>query len=210
MNRIILIGNGFDLAHGLKTSYKNFIDDYWNGFIEYCFHQDRLNFSGIYQYDCIALNMRLSGGTISDLFREESKERTFNLPNKQFISFNRFKEQIDKLNKERNLGQEIRFSVNNKFLLHLLKISNKEMGWVDIENEFYKFLINKLNKGNNAGYYYNSIDALNDDYNHIKEKLKEYLYPVLPRDISRGEEKNKRIIVKMPNDAIVRQHRGQK
>jgi len=29
MNRIILIGNGFDLAHGLKTSYKDFIDDFW-------------------------------------------------------------------------------------------------------------------------------------------------------------------------------------
>jgi len=25
MNRIILVGNGFDLAHGLKTSYKDFI-----------------------------------------------------------------------------------------------------------------------------------------------------------------------------------------
>ena len=29
MNRIILIGNGFDLAHGLPTSYGNFIDWYW-------------------------------------------------------------------------------------------------------------------------------------------------------------------------------------
>ena len=29
MNRIILIGNGFDLAHGLKTSYLDFIDYYW-------------------------------------------------------------------------------------------------------------------------------------------------------------------------------------
>jgi len=29
MNRIILIGNGFDLAHGLETSYKHFIDNYW-------------------------------------------------------------------------------------------------------------------------------------------------------------------------------------
>lgn len=28
MNRIVLIGNGFDLAHGLKTSYKDFIDWY--------------------------------------------------------------------------------------------------------------------------------------------------------------------------------------
>ena len=29
MNRIILIGNGFDLAHGMKTSYANFLNDYW-------------------------------------------------------------------------------------------------------------------------------------------------------------------------------------
>jgi hypothetical protein len=29
MNRIILIGNGFDLAHGLKTSYADFINDFW-------------------------------------------------------------------------------------------------------------------------------------------------------------------------------------
>lgn len=29
MNRIILIGNGFDLAHGMKTTYQNFLDNYW-------------------------------------------------------------------------------------------------------------------------------------------------------------------------------------
>lgn len=29
MNRIIIIGNGFDLAHNLKTGYKDFINDYW-------------------------------------------------------------------------------------------------------------------------------------------------------------------------------------
>ena len=29
MNRIIIVGNGFDLAHGLKTSYKDFISWYW-------------------------------------------------------------------------------------------------------------------------------------------------------------------------------------
>ena len=29
MNRIIILGNGFDLAHDLKTSYCNFIDNFW-------------------------------------------------------------------------------------------------------------------------------------------------------------------------------------
>ncbi|MCS5489302.1 bacteriophage abortive infection AbiH family protein [Algoriphagus limi] len=28
VNRLIIIGNGFDLAHGLKTSFKDFIEDY--------------------------------------------------------------------------------------------------------------------------------------------------------------------------------------
>ena len=29
MNRLVIIGNGFDLAHGLKTSYMDFINWYW-------------------------------------------------------------------------------------------------------------------------------------------------------------------------------------
>jgi hypothetical protein len=39
MNRLVIIGNGFDLAHGLPTSYKDFIDDYWKG-IRYTSHID--------------------------------------------------------------------------------------------------------------------------------------------------------------------------
>jgi len=35
MNRIVLIGNGFDLAHKMKTSYKDFINDYWNSIISH-------------------------------------------------------------------------------------------------------------------------------------------------------------------------------
>ncbi|MFR3371811.1 MAG: AbiH family protein, partial [Clostridioides difficile] len=31
MNRLILIGNGFDLAHGMKTNYKDFIEHLWFG-----------------------------------------------------------------------------------------------------------------------------------------------------------------------------------
>lgn len=30
MNRIIVVGNGFDLAHGIPTSYKDFIEWYWS------------------------------------------------------------------------------------------------------------------------------------------------------------------------------------
>ena len=29
MNKLVIIGNGFDLAHGLPTSYKDFFNDFW-------------------------------------------------------------------------------------------------------------------------------------------------------------------------------------
>ncbi|MGI4750703.1 MAG: AbiH family protein [Janthinobacterium lividum] len=35
MNRLILIGNGFDLAHGMKTSYNDFI--LW--YLKKCFEE---------------------------------------------------------------------------------------------------------------------------------------------------------------------------
>ena len=34
MNRIVLIGNGFDLAHGLESDYKSFINWYWRNKFE--------------------------------------------------------------------------------------------------------------------------------------------------------------------------------
>ena len=35
-HRLVIIGNGFDLAHGLPTRYKHFIDDFWKNFEENC------------------------------------------------------------------------------------------------------------------------------------------------------------------------------
>ncbi|MDR3262512.1 MAG: bacteriophage abortive infection AbiH family protein [Tannerella sp.] len=32
MQNLIIIGNGFDLAHGLKTSYNDFIEDLFNNY----------------------------------------------------------------------------------------------------------------------------------------------------------------------------------
>ena len=30
INRLIIVGNGFDLAHGLPTGYRHFLDDLWD------------------------------------------------------------------------------------------------------------------------------------------------------------------------------------
>ena len=49
MNRIILIGNGFDLAHNIKSSYSNFIEDFWeNTIIELKQQPQRSQYSNIF------------------------------------------------------------------------------------------------------------------------------------------------------------------
>lgn len=39
INRLIIIGNGFDLAHGMKTKYKDFVNGYLRQRIESCFEK---------------------------------------------------------------------------------------------------------------------------------------------------------------------------
>lgn len=39
MNKLIIVGNGFDLAHGLKTSYNDFAKYYKNNLVLIKFHE---------------------------------------------------------------------------------------------------------------------------------------------------------------------------
>ena len=177
MNRIVLIGNGFDLAHGLKTSYKDFIDDYWEGFMNHCIYQDVINNRGSYKYDCIELYFPQQGLTLSHFLPDG--DNPYKTPNKKIISFKELNKLFNTNNeKYYEDSQQIKFNIGNKFLLHLLEKYNNELNWVDIENEYYKFLIYQFDKSKNAGYYYGEIKILNNDYNHIKEKLNDYLYNV--------------------------------
>jgi len=178
MNRIILIGNGFDLAHGLKTSYKDFIDDYWEGFMNLCIGQDVYPQTGIYKSDPIELKMPANQLLSSYLPEKENK---YILPNKLPVSYNEIIEFIGDFNQE-NKGSsvgEIQFSICNKFLLHLLEKCNKEMGWVDIENEYYKFLCGNFDKSISQQYQLYYVEDLNPDFEHIKQKLSEYLRKLL-------------------------------
>jgi len=117
MNRIILIGNGFDLAHGMKTSYGNFIDDYWHNkrreiFDDYMGKQ--------YQDDCILID------TVPNI--------TFSEPESDYDSILR---SLRYLNKEMIFKNEF-FAVLNKHKLSL--------NWVDIENDYYFILKNCYKK----------------------------------------------------------------
>lgn len=140
MNRIILIGNGFDLAHGLKTSYKDFIDWFWENQIK--------------KYN--------SSYSIRDM-------GLFNL-NNQYFKFNTLPPIPLGVNSYSELTKKYSITFKNRFLELISEESHRQKWWVDIEDEYYKFLV-LCSKDND----FETIRALNKDLEDIKNELINYL-----------------------------------
>lgn len=184
MNRIIIIGNGFDLAHGLKTKYEDFIDWYqkeWVEKLKNCYNNnasDELCEFKIFQYDW------------DNFFRFYHCEN---------ISWDELIETI-------NDNPQLLSFTSSRFLEAITKCIEKN-NWVDIEKEYYNLLskdfessdnesIEQLNREleclkNNLIVYLNEVEKkLINEYiidNNIKEKIFE---PINPRDISVNAKKN--------------------
>jgi len=147
MNRIILIGNGFDLAHDLKTSYANFIDWYWDEWgkrllksPKQCEEDEFFSFS-------------LSKKTTIKKWNEVAEWYFHDF----MISAHDF---IEKIRRDSSLC-----SIDSKSELFSRICMLKETKWVDIENEYYRLLSSK------------EVDAkkLNNDLDIVRKKLIEYL-----------------------------------
>jgi len=154
LNRIILIGNGFDLAHGLKTSYNDFIKDFWQNEIDK-------------SYEMRLLKTEVTDGKAYYIFEDDFVVVEL----KDFIDVEDEKN-IDVFKK--NIIQ-----YKNKFL-RVIELELYEKKWCDIENLYYKELIRCLNLKKNENDDY-SIKQLNDDFEAIREELEEYLYFTIPK-----------------------------
>jgi hypothetical protein len=163
MNRIILIGNGFDLAHGLKTSYNDFIDDFWEqkaNIFQKAFHSRDLKFlsqenpsSCEYQDKDIAITNFLYHPM--HIFDTDTKQQ----------GFRKFTDIIIQLKKISPHASSL--SIKNKLLSKITY--KKELNWVDIEEEYYYALIEFSNNKND------DIDILNNEFLMIQTPLENYL-----------------------------------
>lgn len=152
MNRIILIGNGFDLAHNIKTSYNHFIDDYWEKVMQ-------------------KLRNEVNGNITMYLNTFENEGiRIDNVPGGPYnggdwVKGNNFDDLVEIL-EQKNL----KLIFENKFL-EILTRRKKEREWVDIENEYYDLLKDSF-KNEKCTY---AIEELNKDLWQIKDLLELYL-----------------------------------
>lgn len=156
MNRIILIGNGFDKAHDLETSYAEFIHWYWGEWGAKLLHDGEIsNTDGLCTFELHYDKSRSWHGVYYDY-------RTARLIN-IFDGFNGNKF-IDLLKED---TQTCSFSYKSP-LMEELCIQLKERNWVDIENVFFKHLSNDLE----------SPEKVNAELAVIRKRLIDYLLEV--------------------------------
>jgi len=164
MNRLILIGNGFDLAHGLKTSYNDFIlwylkKCYFEGF-ERHFYEDPL--------------LQIT--------------RNFDYKDKRIYDFDSVIEFIEEYYQQgfTNLGQNVPFKGNDyashfpfytnlSSLMRSLLENCSNTRWVDIEGEFYDRLKFILKRQDSNAEKKEDLIVLNKSLEYLIGQLKSYL-----------------------------------
>jgi hypothetical protein len=116
MNRIILIGNGFDLAHGLKTSYKDFITNFWKSKGKEVIDNDK-------PHDCdfININKKVDGNP-NDLKCFED----FLALNERYDVKVRFKNDLIKELSSNSHLKSFWVDIENEYYSRLKSISHKE------------------------------------------------------------------------------------
>lgn len=150
IHRIILVGNGFDLAHGLATRYENFIDWYWEQYIS------KLKDCLINTYSDTLCSFTLKEAMYGDRWYQFLSPYN----NKSFE--NKSGREIYEILKE----QKETVSIEQTPFMNRICQSVESKGWVDIENEYYQALNHE---------YFECPEKLNKEFEIVKSKLVKYL-----------------------------------
>lgn len=149
MNRLVIIGNGFDLAHGLPTGYCDFINDYWRNVIK------EINRNKIYKDNLFKADVtHMHYSTV--LVNKWKEVKNYN---NLFTFFNLYNDSYEGTT----------FSFQNEFF-RILSNHSSSMNWVDVENEYYALLKECLKSNDNL-----AIIDLNKQFDQVKILLRDYL-----------------------------------
>ena len=189
MNRIILVGNGFDLAHNVPTSYKDFINWYWEE------RWERMVSSRSLVDDDNLCYLKLKPGIIYKSWKEYD---SYNHLGHRFSA----SERIDFVKKDNGTCE-----FKPLPLLSAILQSVDKKGWVDIENEYYKILVSTKHKNGDRIEF---LSSLNNQLGFLREKLTEYLssleYKISDSDESVRMLRQQLLQPISPNDIAVSSH----
>lgn len=162
MNRLIIIGNGFDLAHGIKTSYHDFILHYLKNSLIKCSESGSFNikspnfqtFGGYFKDDLIEIKLKVKYSNVKYV----DKIKTFQTIN-ELVDFCKT------------------YEFNIKLSFELLQNTVKDycaLNWVDLEDKYFDLLV-KYSDRLSRSYSLDTIRLINEKFDLLKKLLKEYL-----------------------------------
>lgn len=187
MNRLIIIGNGFDLAHGLKTSYKDFVIWYLAksiGSLSYIPtpYEDallKINFEHYNTFISFFYNNGLSSykvemedliDFVANCFKEQTIKDILNIQENNFSEYITYTKKNDN-NKRQSDWYPFEITIKSDFLKRLI-INCQDCNWVDIENEYFDQL--KAYKQTDK-FDIEKVKQLNIEFTYLRQKLEEYL-----------------------------------
>lgn len=165
MNRLIIIGNGFDLAHGLKTRYSDFMLDYLKKILIEIRKPKDFNVAG------------------EEIYSDELIKVGFSKTNLHYIAtpsdFNDCNNLKDLIKVCAEYGLQINGKTN---FINEIVIGFSNDNWVDIENLYYQHILKIVkeypNDGSDKVLLLRYLKLLNNQMTFLKEKLVEYLKKV--------------------------------
>ena len=160
MNRIIIIGNGFDLAHGLATKYEDFINWYWDEWGSLLATSSKKHITdGLCSFK-LKDDVGLAGWYLVWGWSYKISTQTSSM-----------RDIVELAKSESKLCD---FKVHSIFFAEICK-AVEEKGWVDIEAEYYHMLNSE---------YLSSPEKLNNEFAIVRTKLIEYLTSVQDSNIN--------------------------
>lgn len=178
MNRIILIGNGFDRAHDLETAYKHFIDWFWKQQAKELRTAIAENGKTKYENDFISFSIS-STELYGSVYENDLKPFLSDAE-----SITSYKQLIDSINRfeDKFIYYRSHLKSQNTFLQYISNHSDLE-NWVDIEEAYHLFLNKIFNvefvKYREGNYRYTNIYQFHQDFKNIQDALEQYLLEVL-------------------------------
>lgn len=178
MNRIILIGNGYDLSCGLPTRYEDFILDHIKNAIKVAYDSNRDFNEKLIKVEngdpinrVIDIKWIMSINSMDELKKSDYVSFTAKPQNQNKFSLNdnlEFLRPITSSDINNDISSKrFHVSFNSSMFKSLLEDEN----WTDIESHYFK-LVNKLNK-NDVGN--KNLNSLNEEFEYLKDELKRYI-----------------------------------
>lgn len=194
MNRLLLLGNGFDLAHNLKTGYNDFI--LW--YLKKSFAN--ADFANFYEDELLRIDKNIRFSPFDEFKNFDDLIDFFFKQNIQsFLLNSHYKVK----NYSNNFQNPYSVLIKSK-LFNVLLLNCRDCNWVDIENEFYEMLRTILQLENKNKQ--KALSDLNCSMKSIIGNLELYLETQKPTHLHSGyseifqSEINKRECIEEFND----------